>query len=106
MARGGEGFLRLVSDQETDEISSAESLQRLFPDPYLAPWLRACRRIQGAGYGASVERAFEAGGKACARALGPEAGIELTDVVSAVAIKSGRRAGSSWRTAGSRGSNS
>lgn len=92
MARGGEGFLRLISDQETAENAPTESLQHLFPEPFLAPWLRACRRIQGAGYGASVERAFDAGGKACAQALGPEAGIELADVASSVAIKSGRHA--------------
>ncbi len=92
MARGGKGFLRLVSDQEVDEIKPAEDLQQLFPEPYLAPWLRACRRIEGAGYGPSVERAFEAAGKACARTLSPEAGIELADAVSSVTIKSGRRA--------------
>ncbi len=89
-------FLKLVAGNEAAALQQGlmqdKGLQMLFPEPYMAPWLRACRRIEGAGYGPAVTRAYERHGIACAQALSPEAAIELADVVSSLAIKSGRKA--------------
>lgn len=89
-------FLKLVTGEDGAALQQGlqqdKGLQMLFPDPYMAPWLRACRRIEGAGYGVAVSRAYERHGIECAQALSPEAAIELADVVSSLAIKSGRKA--------------
>ncbi|WP_340117796.1 VWA domain-containing protein [Pelagibius sp. 7325] len=92
MAEDSKPFLKLVSDEDSTTMQQDKGLQMLFPEPYMAPWLRACRRIEGAGYGEAVTRAYERHGIACAQAIGPDAAIDLADAVSAVAIKSGRKA--------------
>ena len=96
MSDDGKPFLKLVSadgaEASQQGLVQDKGLQMLFPEPYLAPWLRACRRIEGAGYGDAVTRAYERHGIACAQALSPDAAIELADAVSALAIKSGRKA--------------
>jgi len=91
MAAESKGFLRLVSDEGSvteGEFVSAEA-KRHFPDPYLAPWLRACRKLDQAGYGASVVRSYIDFSPRVAELVGPERGFALADTVSSVAIKAG-----------------
>lgn len=85
-------FLRLVTQEATDGLSVSSSHRVSFPDPYVAPWLRACRRLSGAGYGRQVVSAYERCSAACAPIVGPDAAIDIADTVSAVAIKAGRDA--------------
>ncbi|MEM6679639.1 MAG: VWA domain-containing protein [Pseudomonadota bacterium] len=84
------GFLRIAGEGDDD---LPEAVREAFPDAWLAPWLRARRKIEGAGYGAALEAGFRAAGPACARIAGPEPAIDMADFLSAITIKSGRRAG-------------
>lgn len=63
-----------------------------FPESHAAPWLRACRKLESAGYGDPVVRAYRRASLACAPLVGPGAAVDLADAVSAVAIKAGRGA--------------
>ncbi len=95
MAAKDRNFLRLVGESpDQDALAPAPSTlaAQSFPEPYTAPWLRACRRIRGAGYGEAIVQAFERAAPACALKVGPEAALKLTETVSAVAIKAGRLA--------------
>lgn len=83
-------FLRLVTDAQDAPQGPDERLRRAFPEPHLAAWLRAVRRLEDAGYGTSVVRAYQRFGLEAAETLGPDAGIDLADLVSTVAIKAGR----------------
>jgi hypothetical protein len=91
MATPRAGFLRVAG--EGDEAGVAAEVRAAFPAAWLAPWLRAQRKLDGAGYGASVVRGWERASPACARHVGPEPAIDLADGVSAVTIKAGRPAG-------------
>lgn len=96
MSAGGPPRLRLVGDavlQESPAVLAA------FPGDWLAPWLRARRRIEGAGYGETVAAAFRAAGPVCAQRVGPEPVIDMADTLSAVTIKSGRLAGAAFAQA-------
>ncbi|MEL6773207.1 MAG: VWA domain-containing protein [Pseudomonadota bacterium] len=85
------GFLRIAGKGEDDDVPAA--VREAFPDAWLAPWLRARRKIEGAGYGTALEAGFRTAGPACARLVGPEPAIDMADFLSAVTIKAGRRAG-------------
>ena len=77
-------------DQSAPEIPAAVSAA--FPGAWLAPWLRAERKLRGAGYGDALCIAFERAGPACAEIIGPEPAIDMAEIVSSVAIKSGTKA--------------
>jgi hypothetical protein len=81
-------FLRVAGEAPVEPQASAQ-VRRAFPDDWLAPWLRARRKLAGAGYGDPVVAAFERGSAGAALVIGPEAAIALADVISAVAIKAG-----------------
>ena len=85
------GFLRIAGHDES--AGEPEDVREAFPGEWLAPWLRARRKIEGAGYGAPLEAAFRKAGPACARIVGPEPAIDFGDYLSAVTIKAGRRSG-------------
>lgn len=94
MAKRERPFLRVVSEADAaGAVADAGARAAAFEPPFLAPWLRACRKLEGAGYGPTVVKAYEIASPEIAGKVGPEPAIELADVVSAVTIKSGRRAG-------------
>ena len=92
MAAKQTGFLKLVDGDAPARETLAESIKDAFPEPTTAAWLRALRKLQGAGYGPSVSGAYESHAPKVARLIGPEPAIDLADLVSTVAIRSGRRA--------------
>ncbi len=69
-----------------------EAALRGFSDLYMARWLKACRKIEHAGYGSAVYNAYVRDSLDVARLVGPERAIALADIVSFVAIKAGCRA--------------
>lgn len=89
MAKERKAFLKLLSDEDAPDLEPDNGLRLAFPEAFMAPWLRACQRLEGAGYGTSLQHAYRRHSAECARILAPEAAIELADVVSATAIKSG-----------------
>lgn len=91
MSDSAKDFLRVVSDAD-EALSLSEVAQHAFPEGLAARWLRAGRKLADAGYGESVTMAYRQRSLDCAELIGPEAAIELADVVSVIAIKSGRKA--------------
>ncbi|MEM9147043.1 MAG: VWA domain-containing protein [Pseudomonadota bacterium] len=85
------GFLRIAGT--TEAADEPVEVIEAFPGEWLAPWLRARRKIEGAGYGAPLEAAFRKAAPACARIVGPEPAIDMADYLSAVTIKAGRQSG-------------
>lgn len=85
------GFLRIAGTAE--DAGEPDEVNEAFPGEWLAPWLRARRKIEGAGYGAPLEAAFRKAAPACARIVGPEPAIDMGDYLSAVTIKAGRHSG-------------
>lgn len=63
-----------------------------FPAEFVAPWLRACRRLAQAGYGEIVAAAYAARSTDLAHAVSPAVAIEMAGTVSSMAIRAGRRA--------------
>jgi hypothetical protein len=90
MAKRGDAYLNVVVDPEHPTARVGEELARLFPAD-AARWLRAHRKLAGAGYGDAVVTAYAQYSPGCARLVGPDAAIALADTVSAVAIKANRR---------------
>lgn len=91
MASPKPAFLRVVTEgEEASPLSSAAA--RAFPDEAAARWLRAQRKLSGAGYGPSVLGAYVQQSPHVAVAVGPDAAIELAETVSALAIKAGLKA--------------
>jgi len=88
MAQTPPSILRLADDGDAADPVIREA----FADQWLAPWLRAVRKLDGAGYGPGVVGAFRRASPACAAHVGPEPAIDLADTVSALAIKAGRPA--------------
>ena len=87
-------FLRLVPPdaEETDDGALTADARRAFPDGAAARWLHAIRKLSQAGYGQGVVASYTRHSVSIARLLGPEPAIELADVVSTLAVKSGRKA--------------
>jgi len=95
MAEGPTPFLRMIADLEGEDAEGPildEAARRAFPGAEAARWLRVCRRLENAGYGAAVNAAYRRDAPGCAELVGADAAIELADVVSIVAIKAGRAA--------------
>ena len=87
-------FLRLAdpdTDVADDGLLTADARQA-FPDASAARWMRAIRKLSGAGYSQGVVTSYTRHSITLARVLGPEPAIELADAVSTMAIKSGRKA--------------
>ena len=55
-------------------------------------WIRACRRLSGAGYGEGVTEAYVRSSPEIARLVSPQAAIDLAGAISGVAIRAGRAA--------------
>lgn len=87
---GGQQFLRLAGTGDAGD--PAPAIARAFPGAWLAPWLRARRKLDGAGYGPGVSAAYLRASLAAAPLVGPEPLIDFADTVSAVAIKAGTAA--------------
>lgn len=86
-------FLKVVSSSNGPDEKEQNPLEKAalkyFPDPYTAPWLRAVRKLEDAGYGPAVVHAFVRYSPEVSRLVGPERAFVLADAVSAVAIKAG-----------------
>ncbi|MEZ5666021.1 MAG: VWA domain-containing protein [Alphaproteobacteria bacterium] len=91
MAEPRPAFLRVVSDGDESNPLTGEAA-RAFPDETAARWLRAQRKLAGAGYGPAVLGAYVRHSPAIALQFGPDAAFELAETVSAVAIKAGLKA--------------
>ena len=85
-------FLKLVDETEPAQAEAAALIAQAFPAPYAAAWLRAAAKLRDAGYGQSVVGTYELHGPRVALLVGPEPAIEMADLVSTLAIRSGRRA--------------
>ncbi|WP_422368651.1 nitric oxide reductase activation protein NorD [Pelagibius sp.] len=87
-------FLKaIVDDSGTDDTERGSQAKQVFvDDSEMGRWLRTCRKLDQAGYGASVTGAYERYSPPLARRVGTDCAIALADVVSSVAIKAGRRA--------------
>lgn len=71
-----------------------EAALAAFPDAHQSAWIKACRRLAGAGYGATVADAYVRLSPRVAGLTTPEAGIRLADVVSGVAWRASPHAAS------------
>ncbi|MGI9302391.1 MAG: nitric oxide reductase activation protein NorD, partial [Gammaproteobacteria bacterium] len=76
---------QLTNSEFLDELG-----QNPFPDSHAARWLRARTRLHDAGYGAVVVDAYVRASTELVKHVGPHNTIALADLVSSVAIKSGR----------------
>lgn len=91
---GKKDFLKVISQdgERTNDSFLTEAALLVFTEAHSARWLRACRKIESAGYGAAVLNAYTRNSLEIARLVGPDRAIALADIVSSVAIKAGRRA--------------
>ncbi|MEM9105520.1 MAG: VWA domain-containing protein [Pseudomonadota bacterium] len=87
--RGPVSYLNIVSSSQVD-TDSRDSRVAGFPEDQVAPFLRACRKLDDAGYGKQVSFAYRSAARACAKLVGASAAIDLADTVSVVTIKCGR----------------
>jgi hypothetical protein len=85
-------FLKVVHDQGAGDNELDPQAKQAFEGADMARWLRACRKLDQAGYGADVINAYERYSPPLAQKVGADRAIALADVVSSLAIKSGRRA--------------
>ncbi len=88
MADAHPAFLRVVGAEDAAPTPDPQ-LAQAFPGDATARWLRAVRKLDGAGYGKAVVAAYERQSPKIALVIGPDGAIELADTVSAVAIKAG-----------------
>ncbi|NND00745.1 MAG: hypothetical protein HKN85_11245, partial [Gammaproteobacteria bacterium] len=87
-------FLAVVINdgKPVDESVIDRVLSHSFPEAFEARWLRACRRLSQAGYGKSVVDSYTRYSCELAKDIDPQDVLRLADVVSSVAIKSGKAA--------------
>lgn len=81
-----------VSSLSNDGSVMSDSVSNAFSGVDADRWSKACRKLQGAGYGEAVHMSYIRGSIAIAGQVDPELAIHLADVVSTVAIKCGRSA--------------
>lgn len=67
-------------------------LRDAFPGDLHPAWIRACRRLSGAGYGDAVVDAYIRYSPEISRLVSPQMAIDVADLVSSLAIRSGRTA--------------
>lgn len=85
-------FLKVVCDDGADKIELNMQAEQVFGNTDMARWLRACHKLDQAGYGAEVVSAYERDSPPLAQRVGADCAIVLADMISSVAIKAGRRA--------------
>lgn len=78
--------------EETENRLLSPLARRVFAGNLTARWLRACRKLEQAGYGDATVRAYARYAPDIAELLGPEIAVELAEVVSTVAVKAERKA--------------
>ena len=90
--RGKPTFLNIVADDGklADDAILDQVLHHSFPEAYKARWLRACRRLEQAGYGKAVVDSYTRFSCEIAQEIDAEDALQLASVVSSVAIKSGK----------------
>ncbi len=90
--RAKPGFLDVVvnNGKLTNEAIVDRVLNHSFPKTHEARWLRACRRLDQAGYGQGVVSSYTRYSCELADKIDPGDVLQLADVVSSVAIKSGK----------------
>lgn len=76
----------------TDEEILQRQLADAFPGDLHQAWIRARRRLSGAGYGEGVTDAYVRLSPQIARLVSPQTAVDLAGVVSGVAIRAGRAA--------------
>jgi Nitric oxide reductase activation protein len=74
-----------ASPAASTSTAKQEAALAAFPGVYQPAWIKACRRLAGAGYGATVSGNYTRLSPEVARLTTPEAGIRLADTVSEVA---------------------
>ena len=94
MSDNARAFLRVVSKLGDENPPVSEEILDAFPEELPASWLRACRKLSDAGYGEGVVMAYRQHSPTLACQIGPELALDMAEIVSIVAIKSGRRAAS------------
>lgn len=87
-------FLNVVVNDGrlADEAIVDRVLNHPFPEAYEARWLRARRRLAQAGYGDAVVNSYTRYSCELVSQIDPQYVLQLADVVSTVAIKSGKAA--------------
>ena len=82
-----------ASDRREAARNATEGgVAQAFPGELHQAWIRACRRLSGAGYGESIVQAYIDASPEIARRVSPQAAIDLAGVVSGLAIRAGRTA--------------
>ena len=87
----GENTPPPVSRKGTSAGALPEAVAPAFPGEFHAAWIKACRRLAGAGYGDAVSDAYLQSSPVVARLAGPQPAIDMASVVSGLAIRAGRR---------------
>ena len=82
-------FLRIAGEEAPNVPGGAAEA---FSGEWMAPWLRARRKLEGAGYGEAVCQSYARTSIVVAFEIGPEPAIDMADTLSAITIKSGRKA--------------
>jgi len=68
----------------------SQEARNAFPGDLHPAWIRACRRLAGAGYGEAVAKAYVRSSPRLALLVSPQAAVDLAGAVSGVAIRAGR----------------
>lgn len=74
------------------ESAEHEAALAAFPGDYYPAWVKACRRLAGAGYGGTVAEDFPRLSPKVAQLAGPALALDLGPAASAMAIRAGRGA--------------
>lgn len=69
-----------------------ETALAVFPGDFHSAWVKACRRLSGAGYGDTVTETYMRLSLEVARLAGPQQAVDMASVVSGLAIRAGRHA--------------
>jgi len=78
-----------------DDAGHGEALAA-FPGEAYPAWVKACRRLSGAGYGGTIAQDYIRFSPEIARRAGPETALDLVSIVSGLAIRAGRNAATAF----------
>ncbi|MDQ6437534.1 nitric oxide reductase activation protein NorD [Mesorhizobium sp. LHD-90] len=67
-----------------------EAALAAFPAEFYPAWVKACRRLAGAGYGGTVADDYQRLSPQVAQVAGPQQALELASAASGLAIRAGR----------------
>ena len=84
--------LRRRGPAEARIDAAHEAALAAFPGAFYPAWVKACRRLSGAGYGGTIAQDYVRLSPELARLAGPGEAIALASAVSGLAIRAGRRA--------------